>query len=71
MAIVEIDEVCIDKDLYSRAKDGDSEAKEEIQGILCDTVLYYHNFSHNPNDVVVKLRDLEKANIIETVRVEL
>ena len=67
---MEIDEVFVPAETYDLAVAGDEEARKRIVAMLDGITLYFHGF--RPPDEwgpckVVTLRDLEAANLINSV----
>lgn len=69
MALVEIDDVFIDRALFERAKQGDIAAKEDIKKELDGMVLYMHALTvpDSEDGVFVKVRELEDLNIVQAI----
>lgn len=66
---MEIDEVAVDKVLWAKAKAGDNAATNDLQEALDGLILYFHAFPMSENQVVVALRDLAEAQIINSIKI--
>lgn len=69
MALVEMDQIFIDRALFERAQNGDSAAKDEIRKELDGMVLYMHALTvlDTEDGVFVTIRQLEGLNILNHV----
>jgi hypothetical protein len=66
---MEIDEIAVDTDDWRLTQAGDVAAKARIQNKIDKLYLYMHIMPVEDSETVVTLRDLEKYNVIEGVRI--
>jgi hypothetical protein len=67
--MVEIDEVCVDSELWARAEDGDTNAIQALKDGFHETVLYVHALTASvPPNTWVRLKDLERLGIVRSIR---
>jgi len=70
MTLMEIDEVAIKKELWDRVKAGDAAALIEAREFVDGMNIYMHNLPTEEDEVLVTLRELEGALVVESVRIE-
>ncbi len=63
MALLEIDQFVVDRDLIKRVRAKDEAARAELKSLLEDQILYLHAFPMSETDVVVLLRELNDLDI--------
>ena len=67
---MEIDQVVVNIELWNRVLKGDDEARKELATKLTGIELYMHAMQWDRNtEMVVTLRDLEGANVVDYVRI--
>lgn len=67
--LVEIDEVEVNAADWAAMLKGDVAAKARIQNAIDGLYIYMHAL-HSEGGVIVTLRDLEKHNVIEGVKID-
>ena len=67
MALMEIDQVAVDRALWERAKAGDETARDALSDRLDDEVIYFHAMPVEEHETIVTLRELEDAVIVRAV----
>jgi len=70
MALVEIDQVALKKELWDKVKAGDATALIEAREFVDGMNIYMHNLPVEEDEVLVTLRELEGALVVESVRIE-
>ncbi len=70
MALVEVDDVWVDRALFERAQKGDDAAKDEIANSLDGLVLYTHalTVTDSEDGKVVTVRQLVGLNILSAIK---
>lgn len=69
MALLEIDEIVVNKELWELAQEDNHAAKSRLREQFDKVVLYNHIY-YDPTDptaIIVTLRDLEASGIIKSV----
>ena len=69
MALMEIDQAALPADLWKKITNGDPEARIEAMHILDEVHLYLHAMPVKEDWVIITLRDLERFNIVESVKI--
>jgi len=70
MALVEIDQVAIKKELWDRVKGGDIDALAEARKFVDGMEVYMHALPVEEDEVIITLRDLETYFVVESVKIE-
>jgi len=70
MALVEIDQVAIKKELWDRGKGGDIDALAEARKFVDGMEVYMHALPVEEDEVIITLRDLETYFVVESVKIE-
>ena len=68
--LMEIDEIQVDAELWRRAKAGLPAALETLRNYVDGLKLFTHNMTDHPETIVITLRDLERANVLGSVRMK-
>ena len=69
MALMEIDEVAVDRDLYEQAKSGDETARQKLRTAINGLMLYLHAMPVEDSEAVVTVRQLQEIGVIDSVTV--
>jgi len=69
MALVEIDQVAIKKELWERVKAGHLDALAEVRNLVDGLAIYMHAMPVQEHEILVSLRDLEGACVAESVTI--
>ncbi len=69
MALMEIDEVAVNRYLYEQAKSGDQQAQQKLRTLLDGLVLYLHAMPVDGQEKVVTIRQLQEIGVIDSIKV--
>ena len=67
--LMEVDQVAIDKELWERVKAGDLDARTEVRNLVDGLVIYLHALPVEEHEILVSLRELEGASVVESVKI--
>ncbi len=67
MALMEIDEVAVDRDLYEQAKSGDENSLQKLRAAVNGLFLYLHAMPVKESETVVTVRELHEIDAIYSI----